>query len=192
MSDTSASAQVAACDAQLAALDAATAPAEWAKTQWRKASALVELANSDDQAANLRAADWHEGDRAANARAAIELYEDALEVLTERAFPWDFAVTQRGLAYAISESDDFDVAARIRAEIECYDAALRVFSRDDDGHDWASTMLNKALALLEAEDLAAALRCIDGAIEVFAQIENVFDLEWAKSIRARILKERDE
>jgi predicted ATPase len=66
------------------------------------------------------------GDRGENLKRAIECYEAALRVRTERDFPQDWAGIQNNLGSAYADLPTGDRGENLKRAIECYEAALRV------------------------------------------------------------------
>jgi predicted ATPase/class 3 adenylate cyclase len=123
------------------------------------------------------------GDRAANLRKAIQCYEAALRVYTERDFPLDWAMTQNNLGNAYEDLPSGDRAANLRKAIECFEAALRVRTERDLPVQWAMTQnnLGNAYSELPGGDRAAnvrkAIECYEAALRV--RTERDSPLDWA-------------
>jgi tetratricopeptide (TPR) repeat protein len=82
------------------------------------------------------------GDRSANLRRAIECYNAALRVRTERDYPREWAMTQNNLGNAWANLPTGDRDANLRRAIECYEAALRVRTKRDYPQEHAQTTAN--------------------------------------------------
>ena len=86
------------------------------------------------------------GDRAANLHQAVQYYEAALRIYTERDFPQGSAMTQNNLGTAWANLPDGDRAANLRQAIQCYEAALRVRTEQDFPREYAETTENRRIA----------------------------------------------
>jgi tetratricopeptide (TPR) repeat protein len=115
------------------------------------------------------------GDRAANLRRAMECYEAALRVFTERDFPRAWARTQNDLGNAWSNLPTGDPDANLRRAMECYEAALRVFTEGDFPRDWAMTQNNLGIAWRDLPtgdrdaNLRRAIECCEAALRVYTE-----------------------
>jgi tetratricopeptide (TPR) repeat protein len=115
------------------------------------------------------------GDRAANLRRAMECYEAALRVFTERDFPRAWARTQNDLGNVWSNLPTGDPDANLRRAMECYEAALRVFTERDFPRDWAMTQNNLGIAWRDLPtgdrdaNLRRAIECCEAALRVYTE-----------------------
>jgi tetratricopeptide (TPR) repeat protein len=82
------------------------------------------------------------GDRAANLQKAIDAFQAAPRVTTEKDFPIAWATTQNNLGIAYSELPTGDRAANLQKAIDAFQAALRVTTEKDFPADWAETQKN--------------------------------------------------
>ena len=88
------------------------------------------------------------GDRAPNLQKAVEAYQAALRVYTEKDFPYGWAKTQTNLGNVYYGLPIGDRAANLQKAIDAYQAALRVYTEKDFPTDWAwsQTALGTAYA----------------------------------------------
>ncbi|MFZ0889802.1 MAG: hypothetical protein WA005_15245 [Candidatus Binataceae bacterium] len=109
------------------------------------------------------------GDRGENLRRAIECYEAALRVRTEREFPQDWATTQNNLGTAYVDLPTGDRGENLKRAVACYEAALRVRTERDFPQDWATTQNNLGTAYGNlptgdrGENLKRAIACYEAA-----------------------------
>jgi hypothetical protein len=68
------------------------------------------------------------GDRGENLKRAIQCYEAALRVRTEREFPQDWATTQNNLGGAYINLPTGDRGENVKRAIRCYESAARGFA----------------------------------------------------------------
>jgi len=102
------------------------------------AALQVELANSLAQSP--------QGDRAENIEQAIQHYEQALKVYTQKDFPEQWATTENNLAAAYWSRIRGDRAENIEQAIQHYEQALKVYTQKDFPEQWAGTENNLANA----------------------------------------------
>jgi|GEM_PF-1757613 len=134
---------------------------------------------------NLGNAYWDlpTGDRAENLAKAIDCYQAALRVWTERDFPAEWALTQTNVGVAYGDLLIGDSAENLTKAIDCYQAALRVRTERDFPLDWAMTQNNLGIACANlptgerAENLAKAIDCFQAALRVLT--ERDFPANWA-------------
>ena len=141
-------------------------------------------------------ADLPSGDRGANLARAIECYEAALRVRTERDFPLDWAMTQNNLGAAYAELPRGDRGANLARAIECYEAALRVRTERDFPREWADTEYNLAIAYTSLtngnreQNLKLAIACFEAAARGYTSIgiadEATEALERAASLKKQL------
>jgi predicted ATPase/class 3 adenylate cyclase len=123
------------------------------------------------------------GERGENLRKAIQCYEAALQVYTERDFPVHWAMIQNNLGSAYWNLPTGDRGENLRKAIECYKAALRVRTEQDFPVDWATTQNNLGIAFLDLptgdrdENLRRAIDCYEAPLRVYTEKE--FPLQWA-------------
>ena len=86
----------------------------------------------------------HPGRPGDNIEQAIDHYEQALKVYTQKDFPADWAMTQNNLANAYNNRIRGDRAENIEQAIEHYELALKVRTKKDFPADWATTQNNLA------------------------------------------------
>jgi tetratricopeptide (TPR) repeat protein len=89
------------------------------------------------------------GDRSGNLQKAIDAYEAALRVRTEKDFPFDWAITQYNLGLLFAGQSTGDRIQNLEKAKSCFEAALRVWSEKGfpDDHRDASNHL----AIIEQE-----------------------------------------
>jgi tetratricopeptide (TPR) repeat protein len=125
------------------------------------------------------------GDRAVNVQKAIDAYEGALRVYTEKDFPIDWAMTQNNLGNAYSTSPTGDRTANLQKAIAAYEAALRVRTEKDFPTDWAMTQSNLGVAYADlptgdrAANVQKAIAAHEAALRV--RTEKDFPTDWAMS-----------
>ena len=110
------------------------------------------------------------GDRGANLQRAIECFEAALRVYTERDFPVQWAATQNNLGIAYRNLLTGDRGANLQRAIGCFEAALRVYTERDFPVDWATAQNNLGVAYGDlptgdrGENLQRAIGCYEAAL----------------------------
>ncbi len=140
-----------------------------------KANALIYLGN-ELQDATI-------GDRAENLTKAINCYEAALTVRTEKDFPQNWALTKNNLGNVYLFLPGGDRAENLTKAINCYEEALTVRTEKDFRQDWAMTKNNLGLAYGNlpggdrAENLTKAINCYEAAFTV--RTEKDFPQDWA-------------
>jgi class 3 adenylate cyclase/predicted ATPase len=123
------------------------------------------------------------GDRADTLHRAISCFEEALSVLTEREFPFDWSMAQNNLGNAYWNLPTGDRAENLRRAISCFEAALRVRTEREYPVRWATTQnnLGNAYAILptgdRVENLRQATAYYEAALRVFTEQE--FPVRWA-------------
>ena len=134
----------------------------------------------------LAYADLPTGDRGENQKKAIDCYEAALRVWSERVFPLDWAATQNNLGNAYANLPTGDRGKNLGKAIGCYEAALRVRTERDFPAAWAMTQNNLGTAYHDlptgdrGENLRKAIGCYEAALRVWS--ERDFPADWAKTL----------
>jgi tetratricopeptide (TPR) repeat protein len=115
------------------------------------------------------------GDRAGNLQKAIDAFQAALRVKTEKDFPFDWAETQNNLGIAYSELPGGDRSGNLQKAIDAYEAALRVRTEKDFPFDWAITQYNLGLLFAgqstgdRIQNLEKAKSCFEAALRVWSE-----------------------
>jgi predicted ATPase/class 3 adenylate cyclase len=123
------------------------------------------------------------GDFAENLDKAIQCYEVALRVYTERDFPVEWAMAQNNLGNAYLILPTGDCGENLRKATECFEGALRVRTERDFPVEWATTQNNLGNVYQylptgdRCENLRKAIECYEAALRVYT--ERDFPAEWA-------------
>ncbi|WP_348304612.1 CHAT domain-containing protein, partial [Methanothrix sp.] len=96
------------------------------------------------------------GDRAENIELAIEHYEQALKIRTQKDFPTDWAATQNNLALAYNDRIRGDRAENIELAIEHYSLALKIYTQKDFPNLCRKTAYNLGNLFLEVSRYSPA------------------------------------
>ena len=113
------------------------------------------------------------GDKAVNMEIAITGLEAIERVLTRRAYPQKWAMTQNNLGNAFSNRIRGNRAGNVERAIEAYENALMVWTRETVPQDWALAQLNLGVAFRNrlrgrpAENLEDAIEAFENALTVF-------------------------
>jgi len=114
---------------------------------------------------------------------AIELYEAALDVLTEQDFPLHWATTMNDLAIAYTQLPTGDREINLQRAIKFYQNAVRVRTEQDFPVDWAGTMNNLAHAYRDLPigdrraNLERAIECCQAALRIITEWDS--PVQWA-------------
>ena len=115
------------------------------------------------------------GDRADNIEQAIEHYNQALKVRTQKDFPADWAGTQNNLANAYNNRIRGDRADNIEKAIEHCELALKIYTQKDFPDQWAMTQINLANAHKDrirgdrADNIEKAFEHYELALKIYTQ-----------------------
>jgi predicted ATPase len=158
---------------------------ESARRGLRSAEALNDRALIASSHNNLGAAygDLPTSNQSDNLRRAIECYEAALSVYTEREFPRDWASTQNNLGTAYGTLPTGDRGQNLRRATECFQAALRVYTEKESPVAWAMAQNNLGISYRSlatgdrGENLERAIECYEAALRVYTERE--FPIDWA-------------
>ena len=104
------------------------------------------------------------GERGENIEAAIEAYQQALEVMTREAMPVEWATTIMNLANAYSDRILGERAENIKAAIDAYQQALEVMTRKAMPDDHRRTQHNLANLCFGEARWAEAIAAFQGAL----------------------------
>jgi predicted ATPase/class 3 adenylate cyclase len=128
----------------------------------RAAAESLGLANMAGRDNDLGCAfqDLPTGDRGDNLRRAIDCFEAALLVWTERDFPQNWAMAQNNLGNAYQDLPTGDRGDNLRRAIDCFEAALRVWTERDfpQNRAMAQSNLGNAYQDLPAGDRGDNMR----------------------------------
>jgi CHAT domain-containing protein/tetratricopeptide (TPR) repeat protein len=126
------------------------------------------------------------GTRADNLEKAIEGYQAALQVITQKSMPVDWATTMNNLAIAYNTRIRGTRADNLEKAIEGYQAALQVRTQKDMPVEWADTMNNLATAYSDrirgtrADNLEKAIEGYQAALQVITQKD--MPVDWASTM----------
>jgi tetratricopeptide (TPR) repeat protein len=124
------------------------------------------------------------GDRGENLRRAIGCHVDAIRVLTETAYPRDWAGSQNGLGNVYAELPGGDRGENLRRAIVFYQASLRVVTEATYSRDWAMAQNNLGNAYAEltggdrVENLQRAIGFYEASLRVVT--EAAYPQDWAR------------
>ncbi len=123
------------------------------------------------------------GDRDEDLAKAIECFQAALRVDTEKDFPQQWATTQNNLGEAYRTLPTGDNGENLGNAIQCFQAALRVATEKDFPQQWATTQNNLGAAHYDlptgdrGQNLANAIEYFQAALRVYT--EEDFPHDWA-------------
>jgi tetratricopeptide (TPR) repeat protein len=121
---------IAAREAVLSVQTRQADPVRWAKTLVTVGSLWADLHRGVRDSAN----------RAENLKKALDLYTQALTVLTKEANPTDWAMTQNRIAYIWVWLPAGDPEENRQKAIAANEAALSVYTKESQPSDWAYTL----------------------------------------------------
>ncbi len=87
------------------------------------------------------------GDREENLIRAIDYYENALRVRTQREFPLDWAMTQYNLGMAYSELETGSQKDNLEKAIQCFRNALKVWTEEKFPYDYETAKQASRIAI---------------------------------------------
>ncbi|MDB9312702.1 CHAT domain-containing protein [Spirulina sp. CS-785/01] len=123
------------------------------------------------------------GNRADNLEIAIICYQNALEIHTFEAFPYEWARIKNNLGIAYKNCIRGERKENIEIAITCYQNALKVRTREAFPYEWAMTQNNLGNAYLyrirgeRGENLEKAISAYEAALEV--RTREAFAYKWA-------------
>lgn len=118
--------------------------------------------------------------------AAIEHYQSALRIYTEREFPEEWARTQINLGTAYKDLPSGDPEENLQQAIACFENALRVYTESEFPEGWARTQNNLGTAYKDLptgdpeENLKRAINCYENALHVYTEADLPQDWAWAQ------------
>ena len=128
------------------------------------------------------------GDREENLKNAIDCYQNALRIRTEKDFPQDYAATQNSLGIAYADLPTGDRGENLKYAIACYKNALRIFTEKDFSDKCVGTLYNLALAYDDLNDKQNAYETCAKAIKVLETRIRPF----CHSVESRIALSKEE
>jgi tetratricopeptide (TPR) repeat protein len=93
---------------------------------------------------NLGIAYWEriDGERDQNLEKTIACYQEALEVCTREAFPFDWAMIQHNLGIAYYDRVGGEKIQNLEKAIGCYQATLEIYTREAFPKNYAETQFH--------------------------------------------------
>jgi len=132
------------------------------------------------------------GDRAENLKIAIACYNNALEIHTEKDFPYEYARTQNNMGTAYNSLPTGDRSENLKRAISCYNNALKIRTENKFPYQYGITQTNLGVAFFElqtgdrAENLKKTIACYNNVLKVHT--EKSFPYEYAMFIIIMHLK----
>jgi len=123
------------------------------------------------------------GDREENLKNAIDCYQNALRIRTEKDFPQYYATAQNNLGLAYAYLSSGDRGDNLKIAVECFQNALRIRTEKDFPQEYATIQnhLGNAYANLPSGDrgdnLKIAIACYQNALRIYT--EKDFPQEYA-------------
>ena len=126
------------------------------------------------------------GERAENIEAAIDAYQQSLQVRTKEAMPVEWATSMMNLANAYYSRIRGERAENIETAVAAYEQSLQVRTKEAMPVEWATSMMNLANAYANrirgdhAENIEAAITAYQQSLQV--RTKEAMPVEWAQSM----------